>query len=178
MNASSFRFRPMNKVYFLAPLLALLAFSGVYASYRSGFKERELARVVQAEADLKAKNEAEQAARKAAMADAIRAAEQRKAEKLAREEKEKAEKEARQLAIDARDKAYREQEKSARQIERVKKEIETEQAALATLAAARKEAEAEKAFLVDFVAKAQANVQALQALLTKLNTTAPAPAAR
>ena len=169
----------MNKVYFLAPLLALLVFSGIYASHRSGFKEREAARIAKVEADLKARNEKEQAERKAAMAGAIKAAEQRKAEKLAREAKEKAEKEARQLAIDARDKAYREQEKSGRQIERVKKEIEAEQAALAELAAARKEAEAEKAFLEDFVTKAQTNVQALQALLTKLNTPAPAvPAAR
>ena len=50
-----------------------------------------------------------------------------------------------------------------------------EQAALAKLAVARKEAAAEKGFLVDFVTKSRANVDALQALLTKLNTPPPPP---
>ena len=167
----------MNKTYFIAPLLALIVFSGFFLSHRSGLKEREAAKAAQVEAALKAKNEADLAARKAAMADAIAANELRKKEKEAKAAKDAADKEARQLAIDARDKAFRDQEKSARQIERLQKEIEAEQAALAKLAAARKEAEAEKAFLVDFVAKAQANVQALQALLTRLNTPAPATAA-
>ena len=44
----------------------------------------------------------------------------------------------------------------------------------AELAEARKTAEAEKAFLQDFVLKAQANVQALQALMNRLNTPPPA----
>lgn len=166
----------MKKVYFLGPLLALLVFTGFYLSHRGGMLEREAAKQAAAEAALQAKNEAEHEARKVAMAEAIAAAEQRKKEKDAREAKEAAEKEARQLAIDARDKAYREQEKLARQIERVKKDIEAEELALAKLAAERKEAEAEKAFLQDFVTKAQTNVQALQALLTKLNAPASAPA--
>lgn len=169
----------MKKVYFLAPLLALLAFVGVYLSHRGDLKEREAAKAAAAETALKAKTEKELEARKAAMADAIAQAELRKKEKDARAAKEKAEREERAVAIDARDKAYREQEKIARQIEKLKKEIEAEQAEIAKLAADRGRAEAEKAFLVDFVAKAQANVQALQALLTKLNTpAAPAPAAK
>ena len=166
----------MNKTYFIAPLLALAVFSGVYISHRSGLKEREAAKVAAAEAALQAKNEADLAARKVAMADAIAAAELRKKEKEAKAAKDAADKEARQVAIDARDKAFRDQEKAAKQIDRLKKDIEAEQATIAKLAAARKEAEAEKAFLVDFVAKAQTNVQALQALLTKLNTPAPVPA--
>lgn len=166
----------MNKLYIFGPLAALLVFVGVYASHRGGMKEREAAKAAAAEAALKAKVESEQAARKTAMADAIKAAEQRKAEKAAREAKEKADKEARQLALDARDKAYREQEKSARQIERLKKEIEAEEAAIAKLGAERQTAEAEQAFLKDFVAKAQGNTQALQGLLTKLEKP-PAPAA-
>lgn len=167
----------MNKTYFLAPLLALIVFTGFYTVHRGGLKDREAAKAAAAEAALQAKNEADLAARKTAMAEAIAAAELRKKEKDAKAAKDAADKEARQLAIDARDKAFRDQDKIAKQIDRVKKDIETEQAALAKLAAARKEAEAEKAFLTDFVAKAQTNVQALQAVLTKLNTPAPAPVA-
>jgi flagellar biosynthesis GTPase FlhF len=167
----------MNKTYFIAPFVALLIFSGFYVTHKSGLEGREKAKAVAAEAALKAKNDAELEARKVAMADAIKAAEERKKEKEAKALKEAADKEARQAAIDARDKAFRDQEKSAKQIERLKKDLEVEQAALAKLAAERKEAEAEKAFLVDFVAKAQANVQALQAMLTKLNAPPAAPVA-
>ena len=165
----------MNKAYLLAPLLLLLVFTGFYAAHRSDFKQREVARSAKNEAALKAKNEADLAARKAAMADAIQAIEQRKKEKDAGDALDKAQREIRQLALDARDKAYREQEKSAKQIERLKADIETAQAALAKLAAARKEDDAEAAFLNEFIVKSQANVQALQTLLAKLNAPA-APA--
>jgi predicted phage gp36 major capsid-like protein len=111
------------------------------------------------------------------MADAIRAQELRKAERDAKTARELAEKQARQLAIDARDKAFHEQEKLNRQIERLKLDLAKEKAELAKLAETRKAAEAEKTFLQDYVRKAQANTQALQTLLTKLNTPPPAPAA-
>jgi hypothetical protein len=165
----------MSKSYFIPPLLLLIVFVCFYSVHRGGLEKREAARAEQAEAALKAKNDAELEARKLAMADAIKAAEERKKEKEAKALKEAADKESRQIAIDARDKAFRDQEKTAKQIERIKKDLEVEQAALAKLAAERKEAEAEKAFLVDFVTKAQVNVQALQGLLTKLNTPPPAP---
>lgn len=167
----------MNKVYFIAPLAALLVFIGVYSVHRGELKAREAEKAASTLAAQKAKLETEQAGRRAAMAEAIKAAEQRKIEKTAKEALEQARKEARQLAIDARDKAYREQEKSARQIERLEKEIEAEQAALAKVVAERRAAESEKAFLQEFVVKAQDNVQALQTLVAKLNAPAPAPAA-
>jgi membrane-associated HD superfamily phosphohydrolase len=165
----------MNKVYFIAPLLLLVVFSGFFAVHRSGLKAREAAQVAKVEAARQAKLDAEQAARKAAMADAIAAAEQRKKDKAAKEAQDKLDKEARQAAIDVRDKAYREQEKISRQLEKLKKDIEVEQVALAKLKASRQEAQAEKAFQEAFVTKAQANVQALQTLLVQLNTPPPAP---
>jgi hypothetical protein len=162
----------MNKVYFIAPLLLLVVFSGFFAVHRSGLKAREAAQVAKVEAARQAKLDAEQAARKAAMADAIAAAEQRKKDNAAQD---KLDKEARQAAIDVRDKAYREQEKISRQLEKLKKDVEVEQAALTKLGASRQEAAAEKAFQEAFVTKAQANVQALQTLLVQLNTPPPAP---
>lgn len=166
----------MNKAYYLAPLIALIVFTGFYLSYRSGLAERDAAKAAAAEAALKAKNDADLEARRAAMTEAIAAAEQRKVEREARLAQEAADKAARQSAIDARDKAFREQERTARQIDRVQKEITETQASLAALAATRQDAETEKAFLLEFVAKAQTNVQALQALLTRLNAPAPATA--
>jgi len=166
----------MNKVYFIAPLAALCVFIGVYSVHRGELEEREAAKAAAVAAANQAKLEKEQTERRAAMAEAIKAAEQRKIEKAAKEAREQADREARQLALDARDKAFREQEKSARQIERLKKEVDAEQAALAKLAAERAAAESEKTFLIDFVSKAQTNVQALQSLIAKLNTPAPVPA--
>jgi hypothetical protein len=165
----------MNKVYFIAPLVALLAFIGVYTAHRGELKEREAEKAAASLAAQKAKLDIEQAQRRAAMAEAIKAAEQRKIEKAAKEAREQAEKEARQLALDAREKAYRDQEKSARLIERLKKDLEAEQAALAKIVTEQRAAESEKAFLQEFVVKAQTNVQALQTLIAKLDTSAPAP---
>ena len=164
----------MNKAYFIAPLAALVVFSTVYAVHRDGLKEREAAKVAADAAALQAKNEADLAARKLAMAQAIAAAEQRKKEKEAREAREQADREVRQAAIDARDRAYRDQERVAKQIERLKKDIEAERSALAKLETSKKEAVSEQAFLADFVVKSRANVQALQSLIDRLNQPAPA----
>ncbi len=167
----------MKKVYFIAPLAALAVFIAVYLQHRNGQLARDKAKAEQVVAAREAKLKAEQDARKVAMADAIRAQEIRKKDRDAKAARELVEKEARQVAIDARDKVFREQEKLARQIERVKLDLTKEKAELVRLAEGRKTSETEKAFLQDFVLKAQANVQSLQALLTKLNTPPPAPVA-
>jgi uncharacterized protein YpuA (DUF1002 family) len=166
----------MKKVYFTAPLAALALFMVIYFQHRSGQIARDKAKEEQVVAAREAKLKAEQDARKAAMADAVRAQELRKKERDAKAAREIVEKEARQVAVDARDKAYREQEKLSRQIERIKLDLAKEKAELAKLAESQKVSEAEKAFLQSFVLKAQSNVQSLQALLTKLNTPPPAPA--
>jgi hypothetical protein len=169
----------MHKAYFLAPVLSLLVFSGLYISHVSGIKDREAAAKARVEAELAAKNEAELAARKAAMADAIAQAELRKQERAAKEAAETLKKEQRQVALDAKSKAYQEQEKVARLADRLKKEIEAEEAALAKLQADAKTLQAEEAFLLEFVAKAQGNARSLGTLVEKLNAppvTAAAPA--
>ncbi len=167
----------MKKVYFLAPLLALIAFGMLYASHRGGMREREERKATEQRAADAAKLQAEQDARRVAMADAVAAAEKRRLEKIAKEAREKAEREARQLAVDARDQAYRDQEKAARQLERLQKEIEAAEADLDTLLAAQKTAAAERAFLQDFVTRAQANARALETLLTQLARPAAATTA-
>ncbi len=161
----------MKKIYFIAPLAALAVFIGVYAIHRGAQKEREAAKAARVQAELAAKNLAEQDARKAAFAEALALAEQRKKDKAEREAREAADRATRQAEVDARDQAYREQEKLARQIERLKKEIAAEEAAISRLAAARKEGDAEKAFLGEFVTRSRANVKALETLLAKLSAT-------
>jgi hypothetical protein len=59
----------------------------------------------------------------------------------------------------------------------VKKDIEAEEAALVKLAAERKLAEAERAFILELNTKTQLNVKTMQTVLTNLNAPAPAPLA-
>jgi len=166
----------MKKISFIAPVLALIVFICFYSVHQKGQKQRDAIAVARVAADLKSKNEAELLARKTAMVDAIKAAEVRKVEKEAKDARDKAEKEARQLAVDARDKAFRDQDKVVKQLDRLKKDIEVEEASVTKLAAARKEAEAERQFLIELNAKAQTNVKTLQTVLTNLAIPAPVPA--
>lgn len=165
----------MNKSYFIAPVVALLLFGGIYGTFRSGHKAREAARQEQVRIEKETKLQAEVAARRQAIDEALVTQAQRKKEREAKETRDKLEKETRQSAIDERDRIFREQDKSARDIQRVKKEIAAEQESLAKIAEARKASVTEQAFLRDFVAKAEANARNLEAVL---NQFASAEAAR
>lgn len=167
----------MNKAYFIAPLVLLLAFIGYHGVHRSGYQQREIEKTAAAQAELETRREAELVARREAMTQAIAAAEQRKKEREEKAARLAEEQAARQFALDARDAAFRDQERSARHIERLKKNIEAEQTELARLAAERRTAQAEHAFLQEFVAKSSANVRALETLLARLDATA-VPAAK
>ena len=127
-------------IYFLVPLIGLIAFGALYWNFSQGY-EAELAereRIVRVQKEEKLKAEAKN--REKAIKDAIAAQERRKEEKAVKEAKEKADQEARQLALEARDKANRDQLKLAQQIERLEKDIKVEQEAIAKLEAERKRA--------------------------------------
>lgn len=159
----------MKKSYLFAPLIAILAFALVYANFRSGHKDREKAREEQVAAAKAEKLKQENDARKAALADAIVFQEARKKEREAKAAVEKTEREARQVALDARDKAFRDQDKFTKQIERQKKEIAAEKEALAKIEETKKAAVAEQTFLSGYVTKTEANAKALGELLTKID---------
>ncbi|MET0263319.1 MAG: hypothetical protein ABW223_10505 [Rariglobus sp.] len=165
----------MNKAYFIAPLLALALFIGVYTWSQSGLKEREQVRRETAKAEQAAKIAADQEARRVAIDEALRVQEQRKKERAEREAREAAEREVRQAALDARDQAFREQERLGRQIERLKRETATEQEAVNKLQIDKDAVVAEQAFLQSLVPKARANAAALTSVLEKI---AAAEAAR
>ena len=162
----------MNKVYFIAPLLALLVFSGLYTWSTHDLAERTQARAAEFQLAQKAAREtklaAERAAREAAIAEQL----ERKKERLAREALETAAREARQAALDARDLAYREQERLAREIDRLKRDLATEQEAVNRLQIDKDAALAEQAYLKAFVPQSRANAAALEAVLSKLAETA------
>ena len=158
----------MNKVYFAGPILAMLVFTGIFVTAQNGINERAAAAELQARTERDAKIKADNDARRKAVEDALKAQEVRKKEREEREAREVREKEERQLAIDVRDKSYREQDRLARQVDRLKKDIETEKAAIAKIEASTALVKAEETFLKEFVEKARGNVKALETLISQI----------
>lgn len=155
-------------VYFLLPLIGLIAFGAVYWNFSAGY-EAELARkaqIVREEKQEKLRLEAKN--REQAIQDALAAQERRRAEKAAKEAKETADAAARQLAIEARDKANRDQSKLAQQVERLQQDIKVEQGAIAEIQEANKRAMEEQNFLKDYVKQAETNVRSLTEVLDKI----------
>ncbi|CAM2858710.1 hypothetical protein [Rariglobus hedericola] len=165
----------MNKIYFTAPIVALVLFIGAYTWSRSGFAERDEARRIELKAAHEAKAATERAAREKAIAEALVFNEQRKKERLEREAREAAEREARAVALEARDLAFREQERLTRQIQRLKRELSTEQEAVNRLQIDRDAALSEQTFLKAFVPESRANAAALTRVINQI---AAAEAAR
>jgi colicin import membrane protein len=162
-------------IYFLVPLLGVIAFAGVYWNFASEFEAKEAAAKA-AERQRKEEKLAQEAKdREQAIKEALAAQERRKAERAAKEAKEKADQEARQLALEARDKASREKQKLTVQVERLQKDIKTEKDAIADIQEERKHAIDEQNFLKNYVQQAQANTKSLAEVLDKI---AAADAAR
>jgi hypothetical protein len=158
----------MNKVYFTAPLAALLVFAGIYAWSLNGQKERIAAREVALKAEHAAKIVAEQEARRIAIEETLVIQAQRKKERAERDAREATEREVRAAALEARETAFREQERLSRQVERLQHELATEQEAVGKLRIDRDAALAEHAFLKAFVPQARANAAELQRVLERI----------
>jgi hypothetical protein len=158
----------MNKIYLLAPFVALALFVGIYVPSQRGREERALVKAAEIKAAHQAEQEARFAAERAAREAAIAEQLERKKERATREAREAAERDARAAALDTRDSAFRDQERLARQIERLKREIATEQEAVNRLQIDKEAALAEQTFLKTFVPQARTNAAQLQSVLEKI----------
>lgn len=164
-------------VYFLVPILGVIAFAAVYWNFSSGYEARlaEKAAIVRQAKEDKLRKEAKD--REIAIKEALASQERRKAEKAAKEAKEQADQEQRQLAIEARDKAFRDQVKLSQQVERLEKDVKVEKEAIAKIEEEKKRAVEEQAFLKDYVKQAQANTKSLTEVLDKITAADAARAA-
>jgi hypothetical protein len=164
-------------IYFLVPLIGLIAFGAVYWNFSAGY-EAELAEKARIQREAKEeKLRAEAKNREVAIKDALAAQERRKVEKAAKEAKDKADQEARQAAIEAQNKANRDQLKLAQQVERLEKEIKIEKEAIAKIEEERKQALEEENFLKTYVKQAEANTKSLTEVLDKITAADAARAA-
>lgn len=162
-----------TKIYLLAPLLALLLFAGAFVAWNIQHRKAEAERVATERAELAARRETEQAARKAAFAEAIAAQEQRRAERAEREARRQADEAARQQLLDRRDELATRIASAQRDLARLNTAIANERDAVAILERESAALASEQIALKELAAKAVAN----QAAVTKLLQTPPAPAA-
>jgi colicin import membrane protein len=158
------------KLYYIAPVAALAAFAAYTMQFNKSYDAKMEAKAEEVRVIKEAKIKSEADARKKAMDDAMAVQTKLKKEREKKEAEETARKEARQTALDARDRNFREQEKLARTVERLKKEIKIEQDAIAKLEGSIKFNQDEKKFIVEFVSKAERNVAILTDLLRKIDS--------
>jgi len=157
-----------NYVYFLAPLIGLIIFAAVYWNFSKGIAAREAARVAAEKQKKEDKLRAQAKANEQAIREAVASQERRKAERLAKEAKEKKDHDDRQAAVEARDKANRDQEKLAKQVTRLETEVQTEKDAIAKLESDKKKLTDEQVFLRIYVKQAEDNVRSLTQILDKI----------
>jgi hypothetical protein len=158
----------MNKIYLIAPLTALAFFTAVYVHFHRGHTAREAAKVAQAQAARQAGLQAEQAARRQAIDEALRSQESRKKDREARETRDRADQELRQAALDARDRAQHEFDRLTRQLAGLRQELTESSTAIEKLNREAASLNEEKDFLVAFVERARVNARSLARLLEKL----------
>jgi hypothetical protein len=161
--------------YFLAPLVGLLIFGAIYWNFSKGYNAREAARLAAEKQKKEDKLRAQAQANEQAIKEALAAQERRKAERAAKDAKDKKDHDDRQAAVEAEDKANRDQQIFALKVERLQKDVQTEKDAIAKLEGDKKKLIEEQAFLRVYVKQAEDNVRSLSQILDKI---AAADAAR
>lgn len=164
-----------NYIYFVAPLVGLIIFAAVYWNFSKGLAKREADRIAH-ERQIKDEKLAQTARDNAkAIQEANASSERRKAERAAKEEKEKRDHDVRTAAVEAQNKAERDQKKLSDQVKRLEGEVQVEKDAIAKLEADKKKSIDEQAFLKLYVKQAEENAKTLSQVLDKI---AAADAAR
>ncbi|HKB57676.1 MAG TPA: hypothetical protein VKC51_08795, partial [Lacunisphaera sp.] len=93
----------MKKAYIIFPLIGLLVFGGFYLKFDRNYTAQQAAIKVKAEQEKQAKLAREQAARVAAMQEAVESSKKREAERKIKEAADEAKKTARLEADDRRE---------------------------------------------------------------------------
>ena len=164
-----------KKIYILVPLIGLIIFSAIYWNFSTGYEAKEAAKVAAEKQKKTDKLLAQAKANEQAIKEALAGQERRKAEKAAKEAKDKADHEARSAAVEAQNKADRDRQKYQRQVDRLEKDLKGEKEAIAKLEEEKKKFTDELAFLRIYVKQAEENAQSLSKILDKI---AAADAAR
>ena len=158
----------MKKIYVLAPLAGLMVFGSVYWKH-ARLHEMRLAETKRLEAAARQeKRDQQQAAQLKAHEQATLAMAKRNQERLDKERLEDIQKQARLELEQRRNLAGEKSRRLRPQIDHLRREIETVEAAVARAEERARELQQEEEFLADYVKQAEANREAFQRLLEKL----------
>ncbi len=155
-------------IYFLVPLVGLIAFGAVYWNFNAGYEQREADKISAFKKQRNDKMLEEARLREKAVKDAVVAQEKRKKEKEVKDAKDRKDKEDRENANQARAKAFRDAEKLQKQAERLSKDIGTVKEEVAKIEEDKKRSADEALFLKGFVKKVEGNAKALNDVLEKI----------
>jgi flagellar motility protein MotE (MotC chaperone) len=157
-----------TKIYIIAPIVFLAIFGAYYWNFSSKY-EAQQALVVQAAKEKKlATLKAEAEAREAAIHDALEAQKQRKADRAARDEKERKQKDDRENARLEAEKADQEAQKLQRQAEKLTKDVATAKEEIAKIESEEKRSNEELVFLKQYISEANANKGRLADVISKI----------
>lgn len=156
-------------VYFLVPLLALIAFGAIYWNFLSTYDAKEEARHKAEKDKIEEKLKLEAKNREKAIKDALESQERRKKEREAKEAKEAKDRDIREAAIEARNKARTDKDKYTRKVEGLKNDVRIENEAIAKLKESQKLMQQDETFLKDYVKKAEANDKQLAEIIEKID---------
>lgn len=159
----------MNKVYLVAPLLAVAVFAGYYWHHHRRYTARIEEEKRQAEATKAARLREEQAAREKAHTAANTARDQRRLELAAKEAEETAHRQARIEAEQRRTVAINEERKLRQRLDQLKAEVGSLQTAVARSLDRQRELQREQTFLSDYMELAEENRRSLHRLLERLD---------
>jgi hypothetical protein len=156
-------------LYFLLPLVGMVAFGAYYWQFSSGHEKRVEARVAEARRVKEEKIKQDYRDREKAVMEAKAAQEKRREEKARKDAREAQEKEDRQTAQQVLRKAHVDADKLEGQVARLKKEIDETKVAIAKIEDEKRRAIAEENFLKEYVKKAVANQASLHAVVEKID---------
>jgi len=157
-----------NKIYIIAPVLVLVLFGAYYWNFSSQYEAKQAAIVAAAKEKKLETLKLAAASRAAAIHDALEAQKQRKAERAAREEKERKQKDDRENARLESEKADQEAQKLSRQADKLSKDVATAKDEIARIQADEKTSVGQLEFLKEYIAEATANQAKLADVIAKI----------
>jgi colicin import membrane protein len=157
-----------TKIYLIAPIIFLVIFGAYYWNFSSTYAAQQAQVVEDAKQKRLEKLKAEAEAREAAIHDALEAQKVRKAERLARDEKERKEKDDRENARLEADKAEQESQKLERQAEKLTKDVSSAKDEISKIESDEKRSNEELVFLKQYITEANANQGRLADVVSKI----------
>ena len=155
-------------IYFIAPLVGLIVFFGIYWNASKAYDEREASVVRDARKKKEAKLEQEAKNRELAVKQALEQQDKRRAEKKIKDEREAKEAEARAAAVQARSKASRDADKAEASAKRLQRDIDEEKKEITKIQADKTRYSDEQGFLLEYVKQAETNVKNLRGVIEKI----------